>query len=153
MVSLDPEGTNVEVGDQVLVAGQKHGIVRFYGKTDFAPGVCVCQSDHLTSDSLILNSDTGSEEHPVSFQNKRPGSQMVSSGFVVSVVLQVIGSAWSWISPQGNTTARCLESATSAACPNMGCLLRPLVSRGNLEAFFFFFFTFLFTFNYKNKLG
>lgn len=37
--SLDPEGTNVEVGDQVLVAGQKNGIVRFYGKTDFAPGV------------------------------------------------------------------------------------------------------------------
>ncbi|XP_075931582.1 CAP-Gly domain-containing linker protein 3 [Anarhichas minor] len=35
---LDPEGMNVEVGDQVLVAGQKHGIVRFYGKTDFAPG-------------------------------------------------------------------------------------------------------------------
>uniref|UniRef100_A0A665VS27 CAP-Gly domain-containing protein n=1 Tax=Echeneis naucrates TaxID=173247 RepID=A0A665VS27_ECHNA len=38
VVSLDPEGLNVEVGDQVLVAGQKHGIVRFYGKTDFAPG-------------------------------------------------------------------------------------------------------------------
>uniref|UniRef100_A0A8C7Y555 CAP-GLY domain containing linker protein 3 n=1 Tax=Oryzias sinensis TaxID=183150 RepID=A0A8C7Y555_9TELE len=36
--NLDPEGTNVEVGDQVLVAGQKNGIVRFYGKTDFAPG-------------------------------------------------------------------------------------------------------------------
>uniref|UniRef100_A0A3Q3JLX8 CAP-Gly domain-containing protein n=1 Tax=Monopterus albus TaxID=43700 RepID=A0A3Q3JLX8_MONAL len=35
---LDPEGMNVEVGDQVLVAGQKHGIVRYYGKTDFAPG-------------------------------------------------------------------------------------------------------------------
>ena len=38
VASLDPDGTNVEVGDQVLVAGQKHGIVRFYGKTDFAPG-------------------------------------------------------------------------------------------------------------------
>ncbi|XP_017286553.1 CAP-Gly domain-containing linker protein 3 [Kryptolebias marmoratus] len=37
-VNLDPDGTNVEVGDQVLVAGQKHGIVRFFGKTDFAPG-------------------------------------------------------------------------------------------------------------------
>ncbi|CAN9493060.1 unnamed protein product [Ophioblennius macclurei] len=35
---LDPEGLNAEVGDQVLVAGQKHGVVRFYGKTDFAPG-------------------------------------------------------------------------------------------------------------------
>ncbi|KAJ8369160.1 hypothetical protein SKAU_G00091880 [Synaphobranchus kaupii] len=35
---LDPEGVNVELGDQVLVAGQKQGIVRFYGKTDFAPG-------------------------------------------------------------------------------------------------------------------
>ncbi|XP_068440519.1 CAP-Gly domain-containing linker protein 3 isoform X2 [Clinocottus analis] len=38
VASLDPDGLNVEVGDQVLVAGQKHGIVRFYGKTDFAPG-------------------------------------------------------------------------------------------------------------------
>lgn len=38
VAGLDPEGMNVEVGDQVLVAGQKHGIVRYYGKTDFAPG-------------------------------------------------------------------------------------------------------------------
>ncbi|KAM3875045.1 CAP-Gly domain-containing linker protein 3 [Diretmus argenteus] len=38
VASLDPEGVKVEVGDQVLVAGQKHGTVRFYGKTDFAPG-------------------------------------------------------------------------------------------------------------------
>ncbi|KAK5868208.1 hypothetical protein PBY51_009243 [Eleginops maclovinus] len=38
VASLDPDALNVEVGDQVLVAGQKHGIVRFYGKTDFAPG-------------------------------------------------------------------------------------------------------------------
>lgn len=38
VASLDPEGLNVEVGDQVLVAGQKNGTVRFYGKTDFAPG-------------------------------------------------------------------------------------------------------------------
>ncbi|XP_038130817.1 CAP-Gly domain-containing linker protein 3 [Cyprinodon tularosa] len=38
VASPDPEGTNVEVGDQVLVAGQKLGIVRFFGKTDFAPG-------------------------------------------------------------------------------------------------------------------
>ena len=32
------EGAKAEVGDQVLVAGQKQGIVRFYGTTDFAPG-------------------------------------------------------------------------------------------------------------------
>uniref|UniRef100_M3Y351 CAP-Gly domain containing linker protein 3 n=1 Tax=Mustela putorius furo TaxID=9669 RepID=M3Y351_MUSPF len=32
------EGAKAEVGDQVLVAGQKQGTVRFYGKTDFAPG-------------------------------------------------------------------------------------------------------------------
>uniref|UniRef100_A0A673UK16 CAP-Gly domain containing linker protein 3 n=1 Tax=Suricata suricatta TaxID=37032 RepID=A0A673UK16_SURSU len=32
------EGAKAEVGDRVLVAGQKQGIVRFYGKTDFAPG-------------------------------------------------------------------------------------------------------------------
>lgn len=36
--SLDPD-VKVEVGDQVLVAGQKQGTVRFYGKTDFAPGL------------------------------------------------------------------------------------------------------------------
>ncbi|KAJ3591272.1 hypothetical protein NHX12_009218 [Muraenolepis orangiensis] len=35
---MDPEGLNVDLGDQVLVAGQKIGTVRFYGKTDFAPG-------------------------------------------------------------------------------------------------------------------
>ncbi|XP_077421377.1 CAP-Gly domain-containing linker protein 3 [Vanacampus margaritifer] len=39
VVSLDPEGLNAEVGDQVLVAGQKSGIVRYFGKTDFAPGL------------------------------------------------------------------------------------------------------------------
>ncbi|XP_051934103.1 CAP-Gly domain-containing linker protein 3 [Hippocampus zosterae] len=39
VVSLDPEGLNAEVGDQVLVAGQKQGIVRYFGKTDFAPGL------------------------------------------------------------------------------------------------------------------
>ncbi|KAK3561126.1 hypothetical protein QTP86_028288 [Hemibagrus guttatus] len=38
VASLDPDGVKIEVGDQVLVAGQKQGIVRFYGKTDFAPG-------------------------------------------------------------------------------------------------------------------
>lgn len=32
------EAAKAEVGDQVLVAGQKQGTVRFYGKTDFAPG-------------------------------------------------------------------------------------------------------------------
>nr|KAF6285436.1 CAP-Gly domain containing linker protein 3 [Myotis myotis] len=32
------EGAKAVVGDQVLVAGQKQGVVRFYGKTDFAPG-------------------------------------------------------------------------------------------------------------------
>ncbi|XP_075692376.1 CAP-Gly domain-containing linker protein 3 [Rhinoderma darwinii] len=36
--SLDKEGLNIDLGDQVLVAGQKQGVVRFYGKTDFAPG-------------------------------------------------------------------------------------------------------------------
>ncbi|XP_053738675.1 CAP-Gly domain-containing linker protein 3 isoform X2 [Synchiropus splendidus] len=40
-VNLDPEGLNVEVGDEVLVAGQKHGTVRYFGKTDFAPGFWV----------------------------------------------------------------------------------------------------------------
>lgn len=36
--NVTPEGTSVEVGDHVLVAGQKRGVVRFYGKTEFAPG-------------------------------------------------------------------------------------------------------------------
>uniref|UniRef100_H2ZVZ3 CAP-Gly domain containing linker protein 3 n=1 Tax=Latimeria chalumnae TaxID=7897 RepID=H2ZVZ3_LATCH len=36
--SLDREGLKIELGDQVLVAGQKQGVIRFYGKTDFAPG-------------------------------------------------------------------------------------------------------------------
>ncbi|GCC33980.1 hypothetical protein chiPu_0012453 [Chiloscyllium punctatum] len=36
--SLDREGVKIEIGDQVLVAGQKPGIIRYYGKTDFAPG-------------------------------------------------------------------------------------------------------------------
>ncbi|KAF7656467.1 hypothetical protein LDENG_00040350 [Lucifuga dentata] len=38
VAGLDPDGLKVEVGDQVLVAGQKNGTVRYYGKTDFAPG-------------------------------------------------------------------------------------------------------------------
>uniref|UniRef100_A0A8C5DT11 CAP-Gly domain-containing protein n=1 Tax=Gouania willdenowi TaxID=441366 RepID=A0A8C5DT11_GOUWI len=38
LAGLELDGLNVEVGDQVLVAGQKHGVVRFFGKTDFAPG-------------------------------------------------------------------------------------------------------------------
>ncbi|KAM6959494.1 CAP-Gly domain-containing linker protein 3 [Aplochiton taeniatus] len=38
VASLDPDGAKVELGDQVLVAGQKIGTIRFYGKTDFAPG-------------------------------------------------------------------------------------------------------------------
>ncbi|XP_061136897.1 CAP-Gly domain-containing linker protein 3 isoform X3 [Syngnathus typhle] len=38
-VSPEAEGLDAQVGDQVLVAGQKNGIVRFFGKTDFAPGL------------------------------------------------------------------------------------------------------------------
>uniref|UniRef100_A0A8C7UKH5 CAP-GLY domain containing linker protein 3 n=1 Tax=Oncorhynchus mykiss TaxID=8022 RepID=A0A8C7UKH5_ONCMY len=38
VASLDPDGVKVELGDQVLVAGVKQGIIRYYGKTDFAPG-------------------------------------------------------------------------------------------------------------------
>ncbi|KAK7882151.1 hypothetical protein WMY93_028325 [Mugilogobius chulae] len=35
---VPPEGGVAELGDHVLVAGQKLGVVRFYGKTEFAPG-------------------------------------------------------------------------------------------------------------------
>uniref|UniRef100_A0A8C8FS54 CAP-Gly domain-containing protein n=1 Tax=Oncorhynchus tshawytscha TaxID=74940 RepID=A0A8C8FS54_ONCTS len=38
VASLDPDGVKVELGDRVLVAGVKQGIIRYYGKTDFAPG-------------------------------------------------------------------------------------------------------------------
>ncbi|XP_037123160.1 CAP-Gly domain-containing linker protein 3 [Syngnathus acus] len=38
-VGPEAEGLDAQVGDQVLVAGQKNGIVRFFGKTDFAPGL------------------------------------------------------------------------------------------------------------------
>lgn len=51
---LDPEGLNVEVGDQVLVAGQKNGIVRFYGKTDFAPGASAALGREVLK-SLVQN--------------------------------------------------------------------------------------------------
>lgn len=44
VASLDPDGVKIEVGDQVLVAGQKQGIVRFYGKTDFAPGMSIVKT-------------------------------------------------------------------------------------------------------------
>lgn len=49
------------------------------------------------------------------------------------VWLQVTGLASSWISPRGNTTAPCLECATSAACPNTECLHHLPVSRGVLD--------------------
>lgn len=46
----------MEVGDQVLVAGQKHGIVRFYGKTDFAPGLSAgLQLIHWELNILVSN--------------------------------------------------------------------------------------------------
>uniref|UniRef100_A0A8V5GZA1 Uncharacterized protein n=1 Tax=Melopsittacus undulatus TaxID=13146 RepID=A0A8V5GZA1_MELUD len=35
---LDREGRRVAPGDMVLVAGQRQGRARFYGRTDFAPG-------------------------------------------------------------------------------------------------------------------
>lgn len=56
MGSLDREGLKIEIGDQVLVAGQKQGVIRFYGKTDFAPGTpgstAVCKLDATGGTSL-----------------------------------------------------------------------------------------------------
>lgn len=56
-MSLDPDGVKVEVGDQVLVAGQKQGIVRFFGKTDFAPGmsVVIFETNSTISVDLSVN--------------------------------------------------------------------------------------------------
>lgn len=31
---------DVTIGDRVIVAGQRRGVVRFSGETDFAPGEC-----------------------------------------------------------------------------------------------------------------
>ncbi|XP_014343318.1 CAP-Gly domain-containing linker protein 4 isoform X5 [Latimeria chalumnae] len=36
--SVQSDEVDIQVGDRVLVAGQRTGIVRFYGKTNFAPG-------------------------------------------------------------------------------------------------------------------
>ncbi|XP_051781288.1 CAP-Gly domain-containing linker protein 4-like isoform X2 [Erpetoichthys calabaricus] len=38
MGSVQSEDSNIQVGDRVLVAGQRTGVVRFHGKTSFAPG-------------------------------------------------------------------------------------------------------------------
>ena len=34
----------MDVGDRVLVAGQRKGVIRFSGETDFAPGQHHCMS-------------------------------------------------------------------------------------------------------------
>ena len=36
-VVSDP-AEDLEIGDRVLVAGQRRGVIRFCGQTDFAPG-------------------------------------------------------------------------------------------------------------------
>ena len=36
----------LEVGDRVLVAGQRKGLIRFAGETDFAPGLKPSHSLH-----------------------------------------------------------------------------------------------------------
>lgn len=46
--------------------------------------------------------------------------------------MQATGLVLSWISQLGNTTVLCLESVTSAACPNMECLPHLPVSRGKV---------------------
>ncbi|MGH0153356.1 UNVERIFIED_CONTAM: hypothetical protein FKN15_040953 [Acipenser sinensis] len=37
--SVHSEETDIQVGDKVLVVGQRTGVVRFHGKTSFAPGM------------------------------------------------------------------------------------------------------------------
>ena len=39
MVNVPSE--ELEVGERVLVAGQRQGVIRFSGETDFAPGECI----------------------------------------------------------------------------------------------------------------
>ena len=49
------EGAKAEVGDQVLITGQKQGIVRFCGKPDFVPGYWYgIQLDHQQARWLCL---------------------------------------------------------------------------------------------------
>lgn len=54
VASLDPDGVKVELGDQVLVAGVKQGIIRYYGKTDFAPGRSAVKSCHCNTGGDIF---------------------------------------------------------------------------------------------------
>lgn len=68
MASLDPDGVKIEVGDQVLVAGQKQGIVRFYGKTDFAPGMLIVKtftSYFMGSDKIFRYSNCYSHKYSI----------------------------------------------------------------------------------------
>lgn len=37
--SMAHENAEVHLGERVLVVGQRTGIIRFYGKTSFAPGM------------------------------------------------------------------------------------------------------------------
>ncbi|MGH0144520.1 UNVERIFIED_CONTAM: hypothetical protein FKN15_016434 [Acipenser sinensis] len=39
--SVHSEETDIQVGDKVLVVGQRTGVVRFHGKTSFAPGIAL----------------------------------------------------------------------------------------------------------------
>lgn len=130
VVSLDPEGLNVEVGDQVLVAGQKNGTVRFYGKTDFAPGG---SSVHPALHLIYLHGVSPPSTHRCADLEKVVKRTLQHCE--LSVRLQVTGLASSWTSPRGNTTALCLECATSVACPNTECLHHLPVSRGVCDSF------------------
>lgn len=133
--SLDPEGLNVEVGDQVLVAGQKHGVVRFFGKTDFAPGE-FARGDWFDWDAPTQTGSGGSDDGSDGFNGGSDAVLMVLMVLLVLLVLmvlfspQVTGSVSSWISRLGSTTALCSACVTSAACPNMACLPRPPACRG-----------------------
>lgn len=130
VVSLDPEGLNVEVGDQVLVAGQKNGTVRFYGKTDFAPGG---SSVHPALYLFYIHDVSPPSTHRCAGLEK--AVRRTLQHCLLSVWLQVTGLASSWTSPRENTTALCLECATSVACPNTECLHHLPASRGAFDSF------------------
>lgn len=109
MGSLDREGLKIELGDQVLVAGQKQGVVRFYGKTDFAPG-----------------KGSGGRRGLIQAQ----GGQILV-GDALPSRLQATGSASSWTRLRASTTARSSGCGTSPAPPSTGSSPPRPECRGN----------------------
>lgn len=95
------------------MAGQKQGIVRFYGKTDFAPG-----EGGLWAGMWLRC--IRAWVAPLALRLRPPGDAL----------LQVTGMALSWTSPRASMTALCSVSGTLPVPRGTGSLHQHLVSRG-----------------------